>query len=156
LPQRNGAEVLDRHLCLEHLFCRHHRGEPADARSGRKQTGGAGVLNDATSGRGAAGLVRAACFVSHHGCGRNGVVEYNFLVGALMGIDIRFPLGALFSLLGLILIVYGAISDPTRYQQSLCINVSLDWGIVLLIFGLLMLLLARRGTRSAESAVRKP
>jgi hypothetical protein len=73
-----------------------------------------------------------------------------------MGIDIRFPLGALFSLLGLILIVYGAIGDPTRYQQSLGINVNLDWGIVLLIFGLLMLLLARRGTHSAESAVRKP
>jgi hypothetical protein len=73
-----------------------------------------------------------------------------------MGIDIRLPLGALFSLLGLILIVYGAIGDPTRYQQSLGINVNLDWGIVLLIFGLLMLLLARRGSRSAESAVRKP
>jgi hypothetical protein len=73
-----------------------------------------------------------------------------------MGIDIRFPVGALFSLLGLILIVYGAISDPTRYQQSLGINVNLDWGIVLLVFGLLMLLLARRGARSAESAVRKP
>jgi hypothetical protein len=73
-----------------------------------------------------------------------------------MGIDIRFPLGALFSLLGLILIVYGAMGDPTRYQQSLGINVNLDWGIVLLVFGLLMLLLARRGARSAESAVRKP
>ena len=73
-----------------------------------------------------------------------------------MGIDIRFPLGALFSLLGLILIVYGAISDPTRYQQSLGINVNLDWGIVLLVFGLLMLLLARRGARAAASAVRKP
>ena len=73
-----------------------------------------------------------------------------------MGIDIRLPLGALFSLLGLILIVYGAISDPTRYQQSQGINVNLDWGIVLLVFGLLMLLLARRGARSVASAVRKP
>ena len=69
-----------------------------------------------------------------------------------MGIDIRLPLGALFSLLGLILIVYGAISDPTRYQQSLGINVNLDWGVVLLAFGLLMLLLARR---AAASAARK-
>jgi hypothetical protein len=72
-----------------------------------------------------------------------------------MGIDIRLPLGSLFSLLGLILIVYGAISDPTRYQQSLGINVNVDWGIVLLIFGLLMLLLARRGARSGASAVPK-
>jgi hypothetical protein len=81
-----------------------------------------------------------------------------------MGIDIRLPLGALFSLLGLILIVYGAVSDASRYQQSLGININLDWGIVLLIFGLLMLLLARRSahasppggaSRSSDSAVRK-
>jgi hypothetical protein len=73
-----------------------------------------------------------------------------------MGIDIRLPLGALFSLLGLILIVYGAVSDSTRYQQSLGINVNVDWGIVLLAFGLLMLLLARRGARALASAARKP
>ncbi len=72
-----------------------------------------------------------------------------------MGIDIRLPLGTLFSLLGLILIVYGAVSDPSRYQQSLGININVDWGIVLLIFGLLMLLLARRSARSSHSPVRK-
>jgi hypothetical protein len=72
-----------------------------------------------------------------------------------MGIDIRLPLGTLFSLLGLILIVYGAVSDASRYQQSLGININLDWGIVLLIFGLLMLLLARRSARSSRSPVRK-
>lgn len=69
-----------------------------------------------------------------------------------MGIDIRLPLGALFSLLGLILIVYGAVSDPTRYQQSLGINVNLDWGIVLLVFGVFMLLLARRGARPSTAS----
>ncbi len=79
-----------------------------------------------------------------------------------MGIDIRLPLGALFSLLGLTLIVYGAVSDASRYQQSLGININLDWGMVLLIFGLLMLLLARRSARASlpgsasDSAVRKP
>ena len=72
-----------------------------------------------------------------------------------MGIDIRLPLGTLFSLLGLILIVYGAVSDTSRYQQSLGININLDWGMVLLIFGLLMLLLARRSARSLHSPVRK-
>ncbi len=72
-----------------------------------------------------------------------------------MGIDIRLPLGALFSLLGLILILYGAVSDASRYQQSLGININLDWGMVLLIFGLLMLLLARRSARSSRSPVRK-
>jgi hypothetical protein len=66
-----------------------------------------------------------------------------------MGIDIRLPLGALFFLLGLILTVYGVISDASRYQQSLGINVNLDWGMVLLVFGALMLLLGRRSARAA-------
>ncbi len=66
-----------------------------------------------------------------------------------MGIDIRLPLGTLFSLLGLILIVYGAASDPSLYGQSLGINVNLYWGIVLLSFGALMFVLSRRGARAA-------
>jgi hypothetical protein len=65
-----------------------------------------------------------------------------------MGIDIRLPLGILFLLLGLILVVYGAASDPSLYRQSLGINVNFDWGIVLLIFGTLMFALSRRGARA--------
>jgi len=66
-----------------------------------------------------------------------------------MGIDIRLPLGSLFSLLGIILFVYGVLGDSSRYQQSLGVNVNLYWGIVLLAFGLLMLFLGRRAARSA-------
>ena len=66
-----------------------------------------------------------------------------------MGIDIRLPLGLLFFLLGSILVVYGAVSDPTLYGQSLGINVNLYWGVVLLIFGALMFMLSRRGARAA-------
>jgi hypothetical protein len=66
-----------------------------------------------------------------------------------MGIDIRLPLGTLFSLLGLILIVYGATSDPSLYGQSLGINVNLYWGVVLLSFGLLMFVLSRRSARAS-------
>ena len=66
-----------------------------------------------------------------------------------MGIDIRLPLGTLFSLLGLILIVYGATSDPSLYGQSLGINVNLYWGVVLLSFGLLMFFLSRRSARAS-------
>ena len=68
-----------------------------------------------------------------------------------MGIDIRLPLGILFSLLGLTLAIYGVAGDPSRYEQSLGINVNLYWGIVLLAFGLLMLLLGRRGMRAAKT-----
>jgi len=66
-----------------------------------------------------------------------------------MGIDIRLPIGILFSLLGIILTGYGALGDASRYRQSLDVNINLVWGIVLLAFGVVMFLLARRGLRTA-------
>ena len=67
-----------------------------------------------------------------------------------MGIDIRLPLGTLFSLLGVILAIYGVAGDSSLYQKSLGIDINLDWGVVLLAFGVVMLLLGRRGTRAAK------
>jgi uncharacterized membrane protein len=59
-------------------------------------------------------------------------------------LDIRLPIGGLFTVLGLILGVYGlaTIADPTRYARSLAVNVNLWWGIVMLAFGLGLLLSA--------------
>jgi hypothetical protein len=68
-----------------------------------------------------------------------------------MGIDIRLPIGVLFLLLGLILTAYGALADTSHYRQSLDMNINLIWGIVLLIFGVVMLLLGRRGARAAQA-----
>ena len=62
-------------------------------------------------------------------------------------LDIRIPIGLLFSLLGLILAIFGAVSGPELYQRSLGMNVNFGWGLVLLAFGILMLLLGRRGMR---------
>lgn len=62
-----------------------------------------------------------------------------------MGLDVRLPIGLLFTLIGLALAGYGLVSDPAIYQRSLGINVNLIWGSVLLAFGVIMLLLARRG-----------
>ncbi len=62
-----------------------------------------------------------------------------------MKLDIRLPVGLLFSVLGLLLIVYGFTSDPAIYRRSLGINVNLDWGAVMLLFGVCMLGLARAG-----------
>ena len=61
-----------------------------------------------------------------------------------MGIDIRLPIGILFSLLGLILTVYGVVGDSSRYLQSLGVNINLAWGSVLLTLGVIMYLLGRR------------
>ena len=67
-----------------------------------------------------------------------------------MSTDIRFPIGLLFSLFGLILVLFGLWGDPSRYRQSLGVNVNLIWGVVLLHFGLLMLGLARRRQRISQ------
>jgi hypothetical protein len=67
-----------------------------------------------------------------------------------MGIDVRIPIGLLFTLVGLILAIFGAVSDRAIYQRSLGINVNLGWGLVLLVFGIVMLLLGRRGNANAE------
>ncbi len=56
-----------------------------------------------------------------------------------MGLDIRFPIGVLFTALALVLIVYGLVSDPAIYARSLGFNVNLGWGCVLLAFGMAML-----------------
>jgi hypothetical protein len=61
-----------------------------------------------------------------------------------MNFDLRLPLGLLFSLFGAMLVVYGLASDPAIYARSLGYNVNLDWGLVLLVFGLFMFSLAWR------------
>lgn len=63
------------------------------------------------------------------------------------GFDIRIPLGWLFGVLGLLLIGWGALSPAEIYQRSLGMNVNLIWGSVMLIFGIVCLLLARRAVR---------
>lgn len=57
-----------------------------------------------------------------------------------MQTDIRLPIGGMFSLIGLILVVYGLITygDP-MYARSLGINVNVWWGVVMFLFGAGML-----------------
>ena len=65
-----------------------------------------------------------------------------------MGLDIRLPIGAFFALIGLLLCGYGLVGDKAIYQQSLGINVNLEWGIVLLVFGGIMAFLGRKTAKS--------
>jgi hypothetical protein len=64
-----------------------------------------------------------------------------------MGLDIRWPIGLMFTLIGALLAVNGLItsSDTEMYERSLGININLIWGAVLLVFGVLMLLGAISG-----------
>jgi len=61
-----------------------------------------------------------------------------------MGLDIRLPIGMLFTIFGIMLIAFGVFSNPALYVQSLGINVNLNWGVILLIFGAIMLFLGAR------------
>ncbi len=65
-----------------------------------------------------------------------------------MGLDIRLPIGMMFTLLGLLLGIYGLAtnSDPI-YQASLGININLIWGIALFVFGAVMLTFALKDRR---------
>jgi hypothetical protein len=62
-----------------------------------------------------------------------------------MGLDIRYPIGLMFSIIGVVMVGYGLFtgSDP-MYQRSLGININVWWGAVLMVFGALMLFFARR------------
>lgn len=64
-----------------------------------------------------------------------------------MNLDLRLPIGLMFSIFGVLLTLFGLVSDPAIYAQSLGINVNLWWGLVLLVFGFVMLGFAMRAAR---------
>jgi hypothetical protein len=56
-----------------------------------------------------------------------------------MKLDLRLPMGLMFTIFGLLLAGFGLTSDHAIYERSLGINVNWWWGLVLLAFGLTML-----------------
>jgi hypothetical protein len=69
-----------------------------------------------------------------------------------MTLDIRMPIGLLFAIVGGLLVAYGLISDRALYRRSLGININLWWGLAMLAFGALMILLGRRRSRTLSRA----
>ncbi len=64
-----------------------------------------------------------------------------------MGLDIRWPIGFMFSLIGVLLVITSFLNKPET--RPLGININLLWGLVLLVFGLLMLVFAWRAKGKA-------
>jgi hypothetical protein len=60
-----------------------------------------------------------------------------------MGLDVRVPVGMMFTAMGLLLVSYGVFGDQSIYGRSLGININLVWGLVTLAFGGTMLALAK-------------
>lgn len=71
-----------------------------------------------------------------------------------MKIDIRLPMGLLFAVFGVLLTAFGAFSNKDLYRRSLGINVNLWWGLPMIVFGVIMLLLAKRAGFGKEDATR--
>ena len=61
-----------------------------------------------------------------------------------MGLDIRLPIGIIFTIYGAILIIYGVVADPAIFVNSLGVNIDIWWGVAMLVFGLVMGTLAFR------------
>jgi sulfite exporter TauE/SafE len=61
-------------------------------------------------------------------------------------VDIRIPIGLMFTIVGVIISVFGFVtmSNAEMYHKSLGINVNIIMGILMLIFGLTMLFFAFR------------
>lgn len=66
-----------------------------------------------------------------------------------MNLDLRYPIGLMFTIDGVLLTIFGLTSDRSIYDRSLGINVNLMWGVVLLAFGVVMLTFAIRRSRQA-------
>ena len=63
-----------------------------------------------------------------------------------MGLDLRYPIGFLFVLLGAILVGY-ALLHPHLRAPLTAANLNVDAGLVMLAFGVAMAALARRASR---------
>ena len=63
--------------------------------------------------------------------------------------DLRLPIGIIFTLYGFIMIGYGIFTRSSAiYEKSLGINVNIWWGCLLLVFGLVMYFFARRSKKN--------
>ena len=72
-------------------------------------------------------------------------------------LDLRYPMGMMFALVGAILAVYGLATNSSGMEEkgmyqvhSLGLNINLIWGLVLFCFGLLMLGLAHWSATKAK------
>ena len=66
-------------------------------------------------------------------------------MSSMEGLDIRAPIGGLFTLLGVMLAGYGLVAGSrTTSDVAPVTNVNLWWGVVMLLFGVFMLVLSRR------------
>jgi hypothetical protein len=69
-----------------------------------------------------------------------------------MNLDLRIPVGMMFSMAGAVLTAFGLATRnrPELYARSLSIDSNLWWGLVVLVFGIVVLSMGRRGQAEIE------
>ena len=75
-----------------------------------------------------------------------------------MKLDLRIPLGLMFTIVGLILVIFGAVTNGSSlYARSAGMNINLIWGVAMLAFGITMFVLGWRASkRPKELTVTHP
>jgi hypothetical protein len=75
-----------------------------------------------------------------------------------MTLDLRIPMGLMFTLVGVILVAFGFATNGNTelYARSLGINANLWWGLVLLVFGQVMFQLGRRSQKRMAALPPEP
>jgi hypothetical protein len=69
-----------------------------------------------------------------------------------MGLDIKIPIGLMFTILGLLLTIFGlaTANDAEMYQRALDINVNLWTGTAMLVVGIVLLVTSKFKTAGKE------
>jgi hypothetical protein len=65
-----------------------------------------------------------------------------------MPLDIRVPIGLMFTLMGALLAAYGLFGSHEIYARSLGLNINLIWGSVLLVCGAFLIVMGSRPGRA--------
>ncbi|MGA7521746.1 MAG: hypothetical protein WBW84_04655 [Acidobacteriaceae bacterium] len=74
-----------------------------------------------------------------------------------MSLDLRIPLGLLFSIVGALLTIYGLVTRGSSiYLRSAGLDINLIWGVVMLVFGLTMFLLGRYSHKHPQPLPHEP
>jgi len=71
-----------------------------------------------------------------------------------MGLDIKLPIGLMFTVFGVMLTIFGIATggDVEMYKKSLDININIWSGVIMTIFGIAMLIpaLLQRKKKNSE------
>lgn len=68
-----------------------------------------------------------------------------------MSADIRLPIGLLFTIIGVIITIFGMVTNGAEmYRHSLGININTYSGFCLTIFGIVMLIMAFNAQKKAK------